>query len=481
MPGRRSTAAFLFVICLLLAGCSAPTGELGSSSDDSPPDPPSDRLGWEKGYWYNESIAVDQSDGLSDAETDAYVGRAMARVEQLRREEFAQDVPVSIVSREEYRNRSQGGSGNNSSAFRAWNNQVWEALFIVGERNDSQAKLGKTRGRSVVGFYSSADDEIKIITESPDRPVIRNATLIHELVHAVQDQRYNLSAPVYHHRTQDGGLATDGLIEGDAKYVEQLYVQRCANDWECVETPAQSQDDGPADAGSQTNFGILLTVLQPYSDGPVYVHNLRQRGGWDAVDAAYDSPPASTEQVIHLTNETPTPIPYKDRSRNGWSLFPAQGENGSDTVGEASMFTMLWYQARTSGADTVEPRTIRAQGPYDTYDYSAEPSAGWANDRVFPYHKGSGTDAKYGYVWVSEWDSPEDARQFRETYLRMLEAHGVRRTDSGLYVIPDGEFADAFRVTRTGTRVTVVNGPTPAAVRAIRPASGAGTGAGSES
>ncbi|MDX1748601.1 MAG: hypothetical protein R3324_21930, partial [Halobacteriales archaeon] len=42
-----------------------------SAAEAPPPDPETDRLGWENGYWYNESITVDQSDGLSDEELDA--------------------------------------------------------------------------------------------------------------------------------------------------------------------------------------------------------------------------------------------------------------------------------------------------------------------------------------------------------------------------------------------------------------------------
>ena len=37
----------------------------------------------------------------------------------------------------------------------------------------------------------------------------------------------------------------------------------------------------------------------PYLAGSTWVSGLWASGGWDAVDAAYDQPPASTEQVLH--------------------------------------------------------------------------------------------------------------------------------------------------------------------------------------
>ncbi|MDI2604382.1 hypothetical protein, partial [Listeria monocytogenes] len=87
-------------------------------------------------------------------------------------QEFAESVPVEVIARSEYRQQTNDSSSNES--FGAWNNQVWEALFLVGEETDVQQKLGSAYGSSVTGFYSPSDDQIKIITDSPDRPTIDN-------------------------------------------------------------------------------------------------------------------------------------------------------------------------------------------------------------------------------------------------------------------------------------------------------------------
>jgi len=455
-------------------GASGPPAavDAGTEGDDTAPqraDPGEDVVGWEGGYWHNESIDVDQSDGLSDAELDAYVSRAMARVEYVREREFDSEVPVEVISRDEFQQQSEENRTSNAS-YDAWNDQVWEALFVIGEDQGANDALQTASGQSTAGFYAPGDDRIRIITDSPESPTIDNATLVHELVHALQDQSGNLGDRISSAETQDGDLAVDGVVEGEANYVEGRYTDRCGIEWECVGTP--SDESG---AGEPPNLGILLTLLQPYSDGPAYIDWLREQGGWEAVDAAFAEPPESSEQVIHLTDEEPTPIEYEDRARNGWEMFPNQGQNGSDTVGEASMYVMFWYQARTARADTVPVRSVaRTSGLYDIYNYDAEPSAGWGNDRVYPYHEGSGDDARGGYVWVTEWDTPEDAAQFARAYRAILTAHDVEQRDDGTLVIPDGEFADAFRIDRSGTRVTIVNGPTPEAVGNIRPSADSG-------
>ncbi|MFC6786643.1 Hvo_1808 family surface protein [Halobaculum halobium] len=443
-----------------------------TAQQEAPQDPESDVIGWEDGYWHNESIDVDQSDGLSDEELDAYVARAMARVEYLRDAEFDSRVPVSVISREQYRNRSAGGPSANRTEYNRWNDQVWEGLFIVGESTGSGEEIGETTGSSVLGFYSPTRDEITIVTGSPDSPTINNATLVHELVHALQDQRYDLTNETYRAPTQDGDLAVDGVVEGEANYIETNYAQRCGAEWECVDTPQAS--GGGGGGGGGPNLGILLTLLNPYSDGPVYVNEIVEEGGWDAFDERFRNPPVSSEQVIHRTDETPRSIEFTGEGTNGWSTFPRDnpqlGQNGSDTVGEASIYAMFWYQAREYQANTINPNGLfQTDSPYDTYNYDAEPSNGWANDRLFPYRNGEGDDAEYGYVWITEWDTETDAQEFHDTYLRMLDAHDVRETDEGYYVVPDGPFADAFLVRLDGERVTIVNGPTVDDVRDIRP------------
>jgi hypothetical protein len=486
---RSRLAALSVVVLVVLAGCAAPfadgppVGDAGADGGDGDvaavdgaaggsgsfdfADPAGDPLGWEAGYWYNESIDVNQSDGLSDAELDAFVARSMARVEFIRGLEFDDEVPVEVIPRSEFRNGSGSVPSPAEDDFAAWNNQVWEALFIAGEDVNVQRELSETQASSVIGFYAPADDEIKIITETPESPVIRNATLIHELVHAVQDQEFDLTSERYRGATQDHDLAIDGLIEGDANFVEDEYVRRCASgEWECVGTPDQSGGE----QGPPPNLGILLTVFQPYSDGPVYVASLRSQGGWDAVDAEFDDPPASTEQVIHVTDEAPTPIEFTDRARNGWEPFPRQGVEGSDTVGEASVFAMFWTQARSTEADTLNPQGLfETESDYDTYNYAAEPSAGWGNDRVFPYHRGSGASAEYGYVWVTEWDTERDAQEFLRAYRALLRGQGGVQQATGVWVIEEGPYADAFRVTRDGTRVVIVNAPTRDDLADVRP------------
>jgi len=442
-----------------LADPSLNRADAASLQNDAPPDPENDTVGWVNGYWHNESIDVDQSDGLSPSEREALVARSMARVEYIRNLEFRENVSVTVRNRSEY--QRQRNDSNTSARFDAWNNQVWEAMLVVGENADANEVLDSLYGGSVAGYYAPGTDELVVVSADGEL-TINGATLVHELTHALQDQYHNLSAPRFSAATQDGDLAASGIVEGEAGYVEARYDERCGEAWSCVDSPASGGGSMPA------NYGMYLTIYQPYSDGPAYVDALRERGGWAAVNESMMAPPNSTEQTIHDTAEKPVEVEFTDTARDGWERFPEQGENGADTLGEASVFAGFWYQSQAYDAGIVDTSRLgAASGPYDTYNYSAPPSAGWAGDGVLPYRNND--TVENGYVWVTRWDTAEDAREFERAYLDALDTHGATEVANDTYVVPGGDFADAFHVQRTDTRVRIVNGPSVGAVNDIRP------------
>ncbi len=457
----RPVVAVVVVLFVVLAGCGSPVapprGDGGGPDGDASAgraDPPSDRLGWEAGYWHDESVSVDQSDGLNGSERRAFVARTMARIEVLRGLEFERSVPVEVVSRAEFREGSLRRTLPDAEN-RTWNEQVWEALLLVGEDRTVRDVFSDIYGESVQGYYSPSEDRIVVVSDSPT-PAIARGTLAHELVHALQDQRFGLGDDL---PTQDAQLAVSSVVEGDARYVETLYGDRCGAEWSCVDNPPRSSG-----GSASFDYGVFTVLYAPYSEGPTLVDSLRTRGGWAAVNELYRNPPASTEQVVHpekYPDERPTNVSVPDRSAAAWSRFDR--DPAADTVGEVSLYATVWSNGGIDRNSLYEDA-----GPYSAYDYRSPVTAGWAGDAVVPYRKGSGEDATYGYVFRTVWDTETDAREFARTYRRMLtEEFPSNRTAADTWVIRSGPFADAFRVTRTGRTVTVVNAPTAAELDAV--------------
>ncbi|NHX37237.1 MULTISPECIES: Hvo_1808 family surface protein [Halolamina] len=492
----RRVSAVLAVAVVVLAGlapvaAAAPaapaTADAAVASDgvdaatqvennSAPPDPETDRLGWEDGYWHNESIAVDQSDGITQDELDATIARAKARVEVIRGVEFDMDVPVEIVPRSEFANSS--GNVSYSDAFRRFDNTKFEALFLIGEGEGSLDVQQANRGASVAGYYSPAADAIVLVTDNESSLQVDELTLGHELVHAMQDQEFDLAN--FTSQTRDGANANSGLIEGDANLVQYRYEERCGEGGAWNGTCLRP-DGGDGGGASPPNMGVYFLNYQPYSDGPAFVAEQKRQGGWEQVNELYDAPPESAEQVIHpdrYGTDPPTEVELADEHADGWERVRPERRTDYAEVGQSGVAAMFAYPLYAEEGD-VQRYARDVVGPnawlnytdsgevsrFDPLNYGFDAAAGWDGDRMHFYRS---DDGETGYVWRLVWDSDAEATEFRGAYESLLAYWGAERVGEDTYRIADGSFADAFHVTVAGDTVTIVNAPSVDSLSEVR-------------
>ncbi|MFB6128752.1 MAG: Hvo_1808 family surface protein, partial [Halorhabdus sp.] len=463
---------------LVATTLATPTATVESPiADRHPPDPETDVLGWEDGYWYNETVSVTPDDGLNDSELNAVVARGMARVEEIRRLEFEQTPPVEVIGREEYRERVANRTSNVTTAQRLHQNVKYEALLMVNESADAIAVQQRNRAGGVGGFYDPSTGEIKIVSENTSAPKMDEITLAQELFHALQDQQFNISS--FNQTTRELHNAKDGIIEGDGNYVDHLYQERCENEWKgtCI-TP---QGSAGAPANFDPHIGLYQIMLQPYSDGPAFVRDIQQSKGWDAVNAIYENPPASTEQTIHpekYGEDEPTPVPIADTSNDRWRPLDINASVDFASFGEAGLFVTLWYPGYESQLATqIIPYQSHLNlvggsvAEFDPYNYNHTYTNGWDGDKLVPYVTDESAETnETGYVYKTIWDSPADAKEFQKGYTQLLAFHGAKAVDGHehVYRIPEGtEFNDVFYLNRTGETFTIVNAPSVAALSAV--------------
>jgi hypothetical protein len=446
----------------------AASSTAASGQDDRPENPSTeDTVGYVEGYWYDDRLAVDNQSNavVEEAEIDPVVYRAMARVERIRNMTFEETVSVDVISREEYRTTNGDRFANITSANRLEQNVGYEALFMVDRGTAATDATETLYGGAVKGYYEPQTDEIVIVSESPEAPELDELTLGHELVHALQDQRFNLSR--LEGSTQDESLAIDGLVEGDASRVEREYESRCGTDWNCL-TPS----DGERSQTPDINWGIYFTVYQPYSDGPDYVNYLRSQGeDWAAVNAAYDDPPRTTSAVIHPGSERePATVSVPNRSSGDWRQLRVDGGVANDTVGEAGMVAMFAADALAGNRDAVIEATDLYQSGTRGYNYNHSVTNGWAGDELMIYtnddanatNDSAEAAGRAGYVWRTQWQSGADTTQFVDGYLQLLGNHGAEPVDGrqDTFVIEDGGYSGAYYLNRSGETLTIVRAPT---------------------
>ena len=495
----RAVIGLSVALLVVFAGCSAPFASsegavepTGVDSTDSgatsatPPEPTGDRLGWENGYWYNESIAVDDTAGLNESERRAVVARTMARIEIVRKLEYTKPVSVDVIARDEFRN--QYSLGTMLPTSRTFDNAKFEAMFLVGEDRNSLAVQDRNRGSSVQGYYAPGNDSIVVVSKASN-PRLSASTLAHELTHALQDQQFNLTdnAPP----TREAYNARNGLVEGEANFVQRRYEQRFEDGWESTAQGGNGRIGGGA-SSSQLHFGIYFLEFFPYSDGPGFVASLYEQGGWEAVNAAHRNLPASTEQVIYprlYEQDAPQNVTVRDTSSRAWErVRPGSARRGQQRPGYAvlgqsalsSTFAYTLFDARSgmtyNNSALVRPEQVinrgeRGQGANssDPLNYDLPATRGWDGDKMYVYQNDQG---ETGYVWKLAWDSPAEAQQFAAAYENLLSHWGgdqlSESTTASVWVIEGASpFTDAFRVEVSGDTVTITNAPRADAIDGV--------------
>lgn len=480
----RRLALVAVALLVVLAGCSGPFGGNGPSSatetpgpeDTGPPEPTADPIGWHDGYWHNESLAIDHSDGLNESELDAVVSRSMARVEYLREREFDEDVAVEIISREDLNDRFE--QDDHPTDFRTFDNGKFEALFMVGSDTDSLQVQQENAGASILGFYEPDNDTIKMVAEDGTLRIDDETTLGHELEHALQDQLWNLSAITA--ETRDSFNGKNSLVEGDASLLDSMYGERCGAEWECLSTG----NDGLSQ--SDLHYGIYFMEFFRYADGEVFVTHHYDRGGWDAVDAMFEAPPDTAVEVIYPDRYgefEPVDPSLTDDLGGGWDrVRPESDEPGRPrpdyaTLGQASLSAMFAHTFSSQLGNTpydsynsssvIGPRQFINGGTTDPYNYDLAYTSGWTGDRLHVYERSGET----AYAWKLTWESDSDAETFADGYRKLLSHWGGDRVTGSTWTIPaDSPFTGAYYLQVDGDAVTVVKAPSQGALDDVAPA-----------
>jgi hypothetical protein len=212
----------------------------------------------------------------------------------------------------------------------------------------------------------------------------------------------------------DRRIAFLSLLEGDATLVMERFLAK--------RVPGADQArgllDGPLAAPDIPGAPPVVRdqLVLPYLVGLQFARALVDAGGWRAMEAAWQKPPESTEQVLH-------PEKYQ-RGEAPRRIDVGAWPRGGRLVSEGVLGELL---ARTLVGDGGD---VAAQG--------------WGGDRYLCFEVGGKTLLE----WRSDWDSPADRARFRaalEARLRAeagpsaRERHGFRLHDRGGYTRAIGE------------------------------------------
>ena len=274
--------------------------------------------------------------------------------------------------------------------------EAYGLLGLVPRDMDLRGTLKAVYLEQIAGFYDPDSTTLFVLDDQPDEAI--ESLLVHELVHAIQDQNTDLIAITATGLSNDRRAAAQAAIEGHATLVmfEFLMQEQGRGGLDLMDVPDFSARLGPAFEAARSQSPALAkaplvlqeAVLFPYRGGVAFVETLwKERGGRPPPFGS--DLPSSTEQVLHPEHFAGG---QRDVARNvevtvpdGWSRLY------EDTLGELELGILL----ETVGAS----RTM---------------AVGWGGDRYVLLGDGDGLRS---LAWFGVWDTTAQ----RDRFVRELD------------------------------------------------------------
>ena len=300
---------------------------------------------------------------------------------------------------------------------------TWKVMDLIPQESNLKSAYIQLLTEEVAAFYDPKTKTMHLIREpenkdreKPKKPASlldmlmgqkdgfdkqeTQGVIAHELTHALDDQHFDLDAISNAVKDDDdAALAVSSLFEGEAT-LTMMAVQQ--GDWtgsQIVATPAEGLNRVmrllsplmPMAGGETARKSPPVmneSLIFPYLQGVVFCASLTNKGGWDALNQAYENPPISTEQILH-------PEKYQG-PKSDWPIAiqvsPMQSPEGFNILGNSVIgeLTTRILLGRFGGRNAA---------------------AGWGGDTLTVLQ--SKTDSKkLACAWMTTWDSIQDAREF---------------------------------------------------------------------
>jgi hypothetical protein len=269
---------------------------------------------------------------------DPRVTELVSFVERERELTFKHPVPFEFMTEEAFVAAITGSRPEANPERDQIHEAILRARGFVGPDYNS-VKAEEDFVSNVTGFYDDVDQKMRV--RGTELTPYAKVTIVHELTHALQDQRFSIKKVRKGIESDEQDFAVKSLIEGDARDIENAYVESLpeAEQQEIFdfENPAgSSRLDNTPDA-LQVQFG------GPYELGALMVQTLRHLGGVERLDAAFKSPPDDEAAVVLPFAAAPTSHGTLNRfaTESSDKKFPLDDRIGYESVGTLSTFLTL--------------------------------------------------------------------------------------------------------------------------------------------
>jgi hypothetical protein len=339
-----------------------------------------------------------------DPELATAIEELEAFVEEERGLEFKEEVEVELVSQDEFDDRLLADFEESRDDIETAG-RVYQALGLLEPGIDVVAALEQALTAGVAGFYDPETDELVVLGEAVT-PYTKQV-IVHELVHALDDQWFELDRPEIDDADDESSVGFSALVEGDATVVQTAYISSLSGN----ELAELSREATALLREVERRMGDVPQIIRDelevvYLLGETFVGELLDDGGQEAVDAAFDDPPTTSKEIMDPS-----------RYLEGFEPTPVETPTADGDVFDEGVIGQLLVEWLLD----VELDE----------DEAAEVADGWAGDRYVAWEEGEETCVRFEIASLDDAAGAELAKAFQAWANEQPDAE-VDELDSGL-------------------------------------------------
>jgi hypothetical protein len=415
----------VLVVLEALAGC-------GGSDGEEPAEEGADEAQRAEQVVQQATMVIGQLDGEEIS----------SRVEELRDLEFDETPTIGTVTAEQSAQRAQDELGELGPERQRANDAFIARAKLQGvvppdfELDAAAATVG---GEALQGFFDPESDELNLVAGpmAAERESIEPIAA-HELLHALQDQTFDVDLEGQPVDDPDASAAYLSLIEGDATVLQGRYAEEYG-------LPIAAEVDPEAEAElEKLPYALQYSLAAPYELGALFVAALvEEDDSYGMVNDALRSPPETMAEIVdlerYLSGEEPAQVrlAVDEAAPDGFEQVDSSTWGLNDAV-------ELLVQDEEGLPPIIQAAAEWDGGRVELWRQGEEPCEGACTDRSLA-------------VVGSTWSSAEAAEAYGAVVTESLQARRAQPAGEGVFTVDGGGVALAA----DGRDLTMAWAPTP--------------------
>lgn len=272
---------------------------------------------------------------------------------------------------------------------------TYKVLGLIPDTMDVRKLLVDLYTEQIIGLYNPKTKVLYVVDGVPEEVV--GPTIMHELVHALQDQYIDLDSLLRAPNDDDHLAAAKAVIEGEANFEQMQQTLGDGNFAVRLPGGRERLRDLIRDSQMTPMFSAAPMVIQEealfsYINGADFVQRFKTR---EPGKLPFRDMPQSTEQVMHdgAYFTTPRDAPLRV------TLPRVPGSFYENTLGEFDTRLFLYEHLRDQ-------------------ELASRAAIGWGGDRYVVVRTPKGN----GVAWVAAWDSALDAAEFVDAFGQAVQS-----------------------------------------------------------